>query len=76
MSNVLNKLDKKKYSVVLIYLKSGRMCSNIYNIYKHTGFELTYRDSGNTIHFSIFTMQIFPPSQKITIPKYYAVSYS
>ena len=29
-----------------------------------SGFELTYRDSGNTIHFSIFTMQIFPPSQK------------
>ena len=33
-----------------------------------TSFVLTYRDSGNTIHFSIFTMQIFPTSQKITIP--------
>ena len=39
------------------------------------GFELTYRDSGNTIHFLIFTMQISPPSQKIAIPKYNAVSY-
>ena len=39
-------------------------------------FELTYRDSGNTIHFSIFTMQFFPSSQKITITKYNAVSYS
>ena len=28
------------------------------------GFEWTYRDSGNTIHFLIFTMQIFPPRQK------------
>ena len=39
-------------------------------------FKLTYRDLGNTTHFSISTMQIFPPSQKITIPKYNAVSYS
>ena len=30
-----------------------------------TGFKLTYLDSGNTIHFSIFTMQIFPPTQKL-----------
>ena len=28
------------------------------------GFELAYHDSGNTIHFPFFTMQIFPPSQK------------
>ena len=34
-----------------------------------------YRDLGDTIDFSIFTMQIFPPSQKITITKYNAVSY-
>ena len=34
------------------------------------------RDLGNMTHFSIFTMQISPPSQKITIPKYNAVSYS
>ena len=40
------------------------------------GFELAYRDSGNMIHFPIFTMQIFPPSQKITILKYDTVSYS
>ena len=33
------------------------------------GFELTYRDSQNTIHFSFFTIQFFPPSLKITIPK-------
>ena len=33
------------------------------------------RDLGNMTHFSIFTMQISPPSQKITIPKYNAVSY-
>ena len=46
----------------------------IFSVY--TGFKLTYRDSGNSIHFSIFTMQVFPPSQKITIPKYNAVSYS
>ena len=36
---------------------------------EYSGFELTYRDSGSTNHFLIFTMQIFPPSQKITIPK-------
>ena len=43
---------------------------------EQAGFELTYRDSGNTFCFSIFTTQIFPPSQKITITKYNAVSYS
>ena len=42
---------------------------------EQAGFELTYRDSGNTIHVSIFTMQIFPLSQKTTIAKYNAVSY-
>ena len=39
-------------------------------------FELTYHDSGNLIHFPVFTMQTFPPSQKILIPKYNTVSYS
>ena len=39
-----------------------------------SGFELTYRDSGNTIHFSFFTIQVFPPTQKITIPKKVSVS--
>ena len=39
-------------------------------------FELTYRDSGNSIHFSIFLIQIFPSSQNIAIPKYNKVSYS
>ena len=39
-----------------------------------TGFELTYRDSGNTIHFSFFTIQFFPPTQKITMPKKVFVS--
>ena len=34
-----------------------------------TGFELTYRDSGNAIHFSFFTTQFFPLRLKITIPK-------
>ena len=38
-------------------------------------FELTYLNSGKTIHFSIFTMKIFPPCQKITIPKHNAVTY-
>ena len=33
----------------------------------YKGFELKYNDSENTIHFSIFMMQIFPPSQYITI---------
>ena len=32
--------------------------------------ELAYRDSGNTIHFSFFTTQFFPPSLLITIPKH------
>ena len=40
------------------------------------GFELMHRDLGNTIHFSIITIQIFPPGQNITIPKYNKVSYS
>ena len=39
-------------------------------------FELTHGDLGSTIHFSIFMMQISPPSQKILIPMYNAVSYS
>ena len=34
------------------------------------------RDLGNTIHFSIFTMQIFQCSQKIMIPEYDTVSQS
>ena len=41
-----------------------------------TGLELMYRDSENMIHFSIFTTQIFPSSQKIMILKYNAISYS
>ena len=32
-------------------------------------YELTYRDSGNTIQFSFFAIQFFPPTQKIAIPK-------
>ena len=39
-------------------------------------FELMYYDSENTIQFLFFTMQMFPPCQKITILKYNAVSYS
>ena len=38
--------------------------------FSNTGFELTYCGSGNSIHFSFFTMQFFPPSLKITIPKH------
>ena len=34
------------------------------------GFELMYRDSGNMIQFSFFTIQFFLPTQKITMPKY------
>ena len=43
---------------------------------RESGYELTYRDSGNTIvrkyeiHFSFLRMQFFTPTQKITIPKY------
>ena len=39
-------------------------------------FELTYCDLGNTIHFPIFKVQIFPFSQKIMILKYNKDSYS
>ena len=39
-------------------------------IYLLEGFELTYRDSGNTIHFSFFTKQFFPTSLEIAIPKH------
>ena len=46
------------------------------NLVTVSGFELKICDSGNMIHFSIFTIQIFPPSQRITIPKYNTVSYS
>ena len=35
-----------------------------------------YHDSGNAIHFSIFTIQIFLSCQRIMIPKYNTVSYS
>lgn len=31
---------------------------------------ITYCDSGNLIHFLFFTMQLFPSTQKIMIPKY------
>ena len=31
------------------------------------GFELMHRELGNTIHFSVITIQVFPPSQNITI---------
>ena len=52
--------------------------SNISELYIFgidAGFKLRYCDSGS-IHFSIFTMQILPLSQKITIPEYIAVSQS
>ena len=52
------------------YIKNG---GNKIQLYKTI---LIYHDLGNMIHFSIFTMQIFPPGQKIMIPKYNAVSYS
>ena len=35
-----------------------------------TGFELTYRDSGNTNRFSFFTTQFFPPTKKFGIRKH------
>ena len=34
--------------------------------------ELTYRDLENTIQFSFLAIQFFPPTQKITIPKYHS----
>ena len=40
-----------------------------------SGLELRYRDSLNTI-LIVFSVQVFPPSQKITIPKYEIVSLS
>ena len=33
------------------------------------GFELMYHDSGNTMHFSFFKRQFYPPTQEIKIPK-------
>ena len=38
--------------------------------FSNTGFKLTYGDSENSIHFLFFTMQFFPPSLKIVIPKH------
>ena len=38
------------------------------------GFEVMYHHSGNTMHFSFFTIRFFPPTQKITIPKKVSVS--
>ena len=35
-----------------------------------TGYELTYCDLGNARPFSFFTMQFFPATQKIAVPKY------
>ena len=35
-----------------------------------SGFKLTYRDSGNMIHFSFFMSQFLSPGQKITISKH------
>ena len=35
-----------------------------------TGYELTYCDLGNARPFSFFTMQFFPATQKIAVPRY------
>ena len=46
-----------------------------YKVNNEPGFELTYRDSANTIHFSFFMILFFPPTQKIImIPKKISVS--
>ena len=45
------------------------------NYLDFTGFELMYGDSGNTMHCSFFTIQFFPPTQKITMPRKVSVSY-
>ena len=34
-----------------------------------SGLKLTYGDFGNIMHFSFFTVQYFPPTQKTMIPK-------
>ena len=39
-------------------------------IHSYSGYELTYCDSGNKIHFSFLMMQFFTPTQKIIVPKY------
>ena len=65
-------------SFFLVYKANYKKISNkdFQNYSEQAGFALTYRDSRNTILFLIFTLQIFPPNKKITIPKCNAVFYS
>ena len=86
MPKIILKADGLGVVIVLLPFKKPKLEVYIFNRptlasfsmmeFTTTGFELMHHDSGNTIHFSIFTMQIFPPSKKITIPKYNGVSYS
>ena len=51
--------------------KSSFLCFELLVLsHIYPGYELKYRDLGNTIHFLFLMTQFFPHIQKITIPKY------
>ena len=87
----IGKIGRRPYEQIFDHSgkdsKSHMSKLSLKNNHKHVSFEdfpilqnarleLTYCDSINLIQFSIFKIKISPPSQKITIPKYNAVSYS
>ena len=60
--NIVNLLLKQYYLVRELSFAS------------RAGFKITYCDLGNTMHFPLFTIQFFPLTQIITIPKKVSVS--
>ena len=65
---VIYELHPAYITKMVIHDLPSFLSSAITNIrFRFTGFELMYHVSGNRIHFSIFKIQIFPPTQKITV---------
>ena len=65
---VIYELHPAYITKIMMHELPSFLSSAITNIrFRFTGFELMYHVSGNRIHFSIFKIQIFPPSQKITV---------
>ena len=72
----LTNCDKVEWGENAIMQVTYFLNDPMFSLFFVTGFKLTNRNLGHTNQFSIFMMQTFPPSQKIMIPKYNAISYS
>ena len=69
ISSIVHKTWGKWYLIVQeSYEKTEH--SKIKCFFTYSGFELTYCDLGNMIHFSFFMMQFFLSSLKIVMPKH------